>query len=118
MESVVDKFIRQLNDRMKDKKVQLELDQSARLYFAKKGYEPAFGARPLGRLIQTEITQVLSEEILFGKLEKGGNVVINEANGKLEFEYFELEEIDLVKHKDKVNLSKKKARISAETETV
>jgi ATP-dependent Clp protease ATP-binding subunit ClpA len=108
MESVVDKFIKQLNERMKDKKVNLDLDQTSRLYLAKKGYEPAFGARPLGRLIQTEITQVLSEEILFGRLEKGGSVLISEADGKLEFEYSEPDDkIDLVKKKDKDILAKK-----------
>ncbi|MBC7472890.1 MAG: ATP-dependent Clp protease ATP-binding subunit ClpA, partial [Candidatus Sericytochromatia bacterium] len=97
--NVVDKFIKQLNDRMKEKKVALTLDETARLYLAKKGYEPAYGARPLGRLIQTEVTQVLSEEILFGKLEKGGSVVIDAENNKLKFEYFEAE-------KEKINLSK------------
>lgn len=86
MGSVVNKFISQLNDRMKDKKVEIELDESARLYLSKKGYEPAYGARPLGRLIQNEITQPLSEEILFGKLEKGGHVIINSEKNKLEFD--------------------------------
>ncbi|MBC7475991.1 MAG: ATP-dependent Clp protease ATP-binding subunit ClpA [Candidatus Sericytochromatia bacterium] len=99
MGNVVDKFIKQLNDRMKEKKVALTLDETARLYLAKKGYEPAYGARPLGRLIQTEVTQVLSEEILFGKLEKGGSVVIDAENNKLKFEYFDAE-------KEKINLSK------------
>lgn len=86
MGSVVDKFITQLNDRMKDKKVVVELDETARLYLSKKGYEPAYGARPLGRLIQNEVTQPLSEEILFGKLEKGGKVLVKAIDNKLDFD--------------------------------
>ncbi len=86
MGSVVDKFVTQLNERMKDKKVEIELDESAKLYLAKKGYEPAYGARPLGRLIQNEVTQPLSEEILFGKLEKGGKVVVKSKDNRIEFD--------------------------------
>lgn len=97
MGSVVDKFISQLNERMKEKKVEIELDESARLYLSKKGYEPAYGARPLGRLIQNEITQPLSEEILFGKLEKGGHVIVNSENNKLEFDIKPAFELDLAK---------------------
>jgi ATP-dependent Clp protease ATP-binding subunit ClpA len=93
MGSVVDKFMSQLNDRMKDKKVEIELEESARLYLAKKGYEPAYGARPLGRLIQNEVTQPLSEEILFGKLEKGGKVLIKAENNKIEFDITSLIEL-------------------------
>lgn len=106
MGSVVDKFITQLNGRMKEKKVELTLDDSARTYLAKKGYEPAYGARPLGRVIQTEITQVLSEEILFGKLEKGGSVVIGAENNKLSFEYFEPEKDDSIKLDKKEKVAK------------
>ncbi|RZK98715.1 MAG: hypothetical protein EOO89_31915 [Pedobacter sp.] len=71
---------------MKDKKVTIELDESARLYLSKKGYEPAYGARPLGRLIQNEVTQPLSEEILFGKLEKGGKVIVKSKDNKIDFD--------------------------------
>ncbi len=118
MEQVVDKFVKQLNDRMKEKKVELVLDDSARLYLAKKGYEPAYGARPLARLIQTEITQVLSEEILFGKLEKGGSVTINEKDEKLVFDYHEPEppKVDLDKPKAKKEITSPKGPLFPSTE--
>ncbi|MFN8673679.1 MAG: ATP-dependent Clp protease ATP-binding subunit ClpA [Candidatus Sericytochromatia bacterium] len=92
MKNVVDKFISQLNDRLKDKKVTVVLDEKSRSYLAEKGYEPAYGARPLSRLIQTEITQELSEEILFGKLEKGGKVFTSENAKKLTFTFEALPE--------------------------
>lgn len=113
MKNVVTKFMTQVNERMKEKKVTLVLDDTACKYLAEKGYEPAYGARPLSRLIQTEITQVLSEEILFGKLEKGGIVTISEVSGKLSFDYSkdDKEETDLEKNsefKEKVKASSRK----------
>jgi ATP-dependent Clp protease ATP-binding subunit ClpA len=54
---------------------------------AEKGYDPHYGARPLGRIIQTEIKDVLSEEILFGKLKKGGKVFIDFADGRFDFSF-------------------------------
>lgn len=103
MESVVEKFINQLNERMVEKDVTLSLSPSAKTYLAKKGYEPAYGARPLGRVIQTEITQILSEEILFGKLEKGGSVEVTFDDNKIEFKFFE-------KDKDKIELIKSRIK--------
>lgn len=76
MEKIVDKFIVELEGQLKEKRVQLELTQSARTWLAEKGHDPVFGARPLGRLIQTEIKDVLADEILFGRLQNGGKVSI------------------------------------------
>ena len=52
---------------------------------AKEGYDPTYGARPLDRLIQTEIKDGLSEEILFGRLNKGGVITVDLKDGKLVF---------------------------------
>jgi ATP-dependent Clp protease ATP-binding subunit ClpA len=54
---------------------------------AKKGYDPQYGARPLARVIQTEIKDALSDEILFGRMQKGGEVGIDLKNDKLVFDY-------------------------------
>ncbi|MGV8074459.1 MAG: ATP-dependent Clp protease ATP-binding subunit ClpA [Syntrophobacteraceae bacterium] len=76
MERIVDKFIKELEVQLSEKKIRLELSPAARLRLAKLGYDSTFGARPLARLIQTEIKDVLAEEILFGRLKGGGRLRI------------------------------------------
>jgi ATP-dependent Clp protease ATP-binding subunit ClpA len=87
MQKVVDKFIAELNLQLIERDIKLVLDQSAKDWLAKKGYDPIHGARPLARVIQNEIKNALAEEILFGKLSKGGKVKISAKNNKLEFEF-------------------------------
>ena len=87
MKKVVDKFMNELKGQLVAKKVSINLSPDARTWLAKKGYDPRYGARPLNRLIQTEIKDVLSDEILFGRLDKGGNVFIDVENEKLIFIY-------------------------------
>jgi ATP-dependent Clp protease ATP-binding subunit ClpA len=77
MGSIVDKFMKELTAQLAERKVSLELAAAARGYLSEKGYDPDFGARPLARVIQEEVKQPLGEELLFGKLEKGGKVVID-----------------------------------------
>jgi ATP-dependent Clp protease ATP-binding subunit ClpA len=72
---------------LNQKKVKIDLSENARNRLAELGYDPQFGARPLGRIIQTEIKDVLSEEVLFGKLFKGGKVFIDLDKEKLTFNY-------------------------------
>jgi ATP-dependent Clp protease ATP-binding subunit ClpA len=84
---VVDKFVIQLEAQLTDRGVSIELTDEAREWLGKKGYDPLFGARPLGRVIQDSIKKPLAEELLFGKLAKGGNVKIGVANDKLTFIY-------------------------------
>lgn len=76
MEQIVDKFIKEMEAQLIEKRVRLELTQAARAWLADRGYDPAFGARPLARLIQTEVKDILAEEILFGRLKSGGRVRI------------------------------------------
>jgi ATP-dependent Clp protease ATP-binding subunit ClpA len=87
IERVVDKFIIELDHQLNEKKVFLQLTARARRWFAERGYDPAFGARPMARLIQNEIKRVLADEILFGKLQSGGQVEVDENEGKLIFNY-------------------------------
>ncbi len=87
MEMVVDKFINELSLQLKPKKVNIVLSAGARRWLAEKGYDPLFGARPLSRLIQEEIKDTLADEMLFGKLKKGGVVSIEISKGKLVFKY-------------------------------
>ena len=84
---VVGKFINELQQQLSLKKVSIKLSDNARNWLAGHGYDPQYGARPLGRLIQTGIKDVLSEEVLFGKLFKGGKVFIDLDKEKLTFDY-------------------------------
>ncbi len=91
VEKVVDKFVTQLEGQLADKNVTIELSSEARAYLAKAGYDPAMGARPLARVIQEKVKRPLAEEILFGKLTKGGLVTVDYSGGKLTFEFEEEE---------------------------
>jgi ATP-dependent Clp protease ATP-binding subunit ClpA len=84
---VVDKFIMQLEAQLADRQVTIELTDAARAWLARKGYDPLFGARPLSRVIQEHIKKPLAEELLFGKLEKGGVVRVEVAEDKLVFSF-------------------------------
>jgi len=87
MEKVVDKFMNELKAQLIAKKISISISPEARTWLAKNGHNPRFGARPLIRLIQTEIKDILSDEILFGQLEKGGDIFIDIENDKLAFDY-------------------------------
>ena len=84
---VVDKFVLQLEVQLADRGVTIELDQAARDHLAEKGYDPLYGARPLGRVIQDSIKKPLAEELLFGKLAKGGVVTVTVKDDKLSFKF-------------------------------
>ncbi|MEM1273117.1 MAG: ATP-dependent Clp protease ATP-binding subunit ClpA [Pseudomonadota bacterium] len=81
---VVEKFVLQLEAQLLDRNVTIELTKAAAEILAEKGYDDKMGARPLGRVIQEEIKKPLAEELLFGKLAKGGNVKVGVKDGKLD----------------------------------
>jgi ATP-dependent Clp protease ATP-binding subunit ClpA len=87
METIVEKFILQLEAQLAERRVAIELTPAARAWLGKKGYDPIYGARPLGRVIQTEVRDRLTDEILFGKLENGGTVKIGLEGDALDFAY-------------------------------
>ncbi len=89
MKKVVDKLITEFNIQLAAKKVFITISPDAKTWLAKKGYDPRYGARPLARLIQTEIKDILSDEILFGRLEKGGKVFVDIENDALSFNFSE-----------------------------
>ena len=82
---VVDKFVLQLEVQLADRGVTIELDALARDLLAEKGYDRLYGARPLARVIQEDVKKPLAEELLFGKLAKGGVVLVSAKDGKLTF---------------------------------
>jgi ATP-dependent Clp protease ATP-binding subunit ClpA len=85
METIVDKFIIQLEEQLAERRIAITLLPEARAYLAKKGYDPLFGARPLARVIQSEVRDRLTDEILFGALENGGTVTIGLDGQELAF---------------------------------
>ncbi len=87
METIVEKFILQLEAQLAERRVAITLEPEARAWLALKGYDPVYGARPLARVIQTDVRDPLTDEILFGKLENGGTVTISLVDDKLEFRF-------------------------------
>ncbi|KIC35570.1 ATP-dependent Clp protease ATP-binding subunit ClpA [Leisingera sp. ANG-M7] len=81
---VVEKFVLQLEAQLMDRNVSIELTRKAAEWLADKGYDDRMGARPLGRVIQEHIKKPLAEELLFGKLTKGGVVQVGIKDGKLD----------------------------------
>ncbi len=81
---VVDKFLMQLEDQLHEKKVDATFTDSLKSYLAKNGFDLSMGARPMSRLIQDTIRKALADELLFGKLTNGGNVIIDiDSNDKV-----------------------------------
>ena len=83
---VVDKELLEVENQLLDKNVQLQVDKQAREWIAEHGYDKTMGARPLARLIQSEVKRALADELLFGKLQKGGVVLISVKDDELDFE--------------------------------
>ena len=81
--NVVDKFLIELESQLEAKKVSMSVTDKARHWLADKGYDPKMGARPMERVIQDEIKQVLADELLFGELTDGGHVKIDVEDSKL-----------------------------------
>ena len=85
METIVEKFILQLESQLAERKVAIALEPAARAWLANEGYDPVYGARPLARVVQTEVRNPLTDEILFGRLEHGGTVRIGLTDDALTF---------------------------------
>ena len=87
VESIVYKFIKELELQLKGKNIRIHLTKKAVNWLADKGYDPAFGARPMARVIQESIKDRLVDEMLFGKLQQGGSVTLSEKDGGLTFRF-------------------------------
>ena len=86
---VVEKFVMQLEAQLADRNVTIEMSSAAKEWLAERGYDRLYGARPLARVIQEHIKKPLADELLFGRLLKGGAVKVTVADGKLAFEFAE-----------------------------
>ncbi len=95
---VVDKFVMELESQLADKHVTIELDQAAREWLARHGYDPAMGARPMARLIQERVKKPLADELLFGKLSNGGHVkvTLDPDSDRLVFQFSEAKDRETV----------------------
>ncbi len=83
IQSVVDKFIFELETQLEAKKVTLIVDKKARQWLARKGYDPKMGARPMRRLIQDNIKKLIADELLFGSLQNGGHILVSSSRSEL-----------------------------------
>ncbi|MCZ6744010.1 MAG: ATP-dependent Clp protease ATP-binding subunit ClpA [Alphaproteobacteria bacterium] len=83
---VVDKFVIEVEEQLADRNVAIELTKEVRQWLARKGFDKVFGARPLGRVIQEHVKRPLADELLFGRLAKGGVVKVTVKDGALDFE--------------------------------
>jgi ATP-dependent Clp protease ATP-binding subunit ClpA len=86
LETIVEKFVLELEAQLRERRVAITLTPEARAHLARKGWDPAFGARPLYRLIQSEVRDALTDELLFGRLQTGGTVTIGVSGDALAFQ--------------------------------
>ena len=84
---IVDREVAKLNALLASKKVKVKINKKAKTYLAKEGYDERYGARHIARVIDEKIKEALTDEILFGKLKKGGSVKVSFKNGQLAFDF-------------------------------
>jgi len=89
---IVKKFVKELNDQLKDKDIEIAINAEATRWLAEKGYDKKMGARPLARLIDNKVKSPLSRRVLFGDLVDGGKVTITLNNDELDFTVSETKE--------------------------
>lgn len=93
VKTVVDKFLTELQAQLDEKRVTLEVDDEARAWLAREGYDEKMGARPMQRLIQEKIKRPLAEDLLFGDLASGGTVRVSIDNDKLDIQVLAAAEV-------------------------
>ena len=81
---ILDKLVIDLNNRLKDKRITIELDSNAREYIVENGYDPLYGARPLKRFLSSNVETLLAKEIIEGKIISGDNLILCIKNDKLD----------------------------------
>jgi ATP-dependent Clp protease ATP-binding subunit ClpA len=111
---VVDKFILQLELQLAEQNVHIQFVTDARVWLGKRGYDRLYGARPMARLIQEKVKQPLAEELLFGKLNQGGEVHVSVKDDKLAFELTPAPPKVVKPKKAKPKASKKPSRAADE----
>ena len=101
---VIDKLIIELDQKLEKNNISMEVDNKARLWLAKEGYDPKMGARPMARLIRENIKKPLADEMLFGRLVEGGCVKVSASKKGLSIKYGPLGNL-------KRKVSKKKSKV-------
>ena len=109
---IVDKFIKELNAQIKDKRIEIILDDVARDWLAAHGFDSKMGARPLARLIDSKLKTPLSRKILFGDLQDGGRINVTIVNDQLEFTISEMPPV-LTKEQKRAMKAANKALLAA-----
>ena len=109
---IVDKFIKELNVQIKDKRIEIILDEVARDWLAANGFDSKMGARPLARLIDSKLKTPLSRKILFGDLQDGGRINVTIVNDQLEFTISEMPPV-LTKEQRKAMKAANRALLAA-----
>ena len=84
---VVDKFAAELGEQLREKRVEIRLDDAARAWLAREGYDEKFGARPMARVIQVQVKDKLADAILFGELARGGVAHVGAHDSGLTFRF-------------------------------
>src|SRR3990172_3385255 len=103
--NVVDKFLVELQVQLDEKKITMDVDDSAREWLAINGYDKIMGARPMSRLIQEKIKNLIAEELLFGKLMQGGHFIVAELRSDIKIEILEKESAaDNLENPDKLEV--------------
>jgi ATP-dependent Clp protease ATP-binding subunit ClpA len=87
---VIEKFVGELKTQLASKKIELDVDPGVYRWLFVKGHDPAYGARPFARTVDEFVKRPMVDEILFGKIEKGGTVRVREKKGQLVFDYSSL----------------------------
>ena len=84
---IVEKFLRQLEEQLADRGVTIEVTQAAKDLLREQGYDPQNGARPLDRVIREKIKRPLADDLLFGRLEKGGHLIVDAQGEAFHFKF-------------------------------
>ncbi len=85
LKQIVEIQIGRLKERLKERRIEIELTEGAKMYLARKGYNPSFGARPLKRLIQNEIETPIAHMIIQGRVKDGSKVIVDAVGESLDF---------------------------------
>jgi ATP-dependent Clp protease ATP-binding subunit ClpA len=113
---IVDKFILELNNQIKDKNIEILLNDDSRSWLADHGYDKKMGARPLARLIDNEIKSPLSRRMLFGDLKDGGRITVTANGKKLDFDISPMPRIETKEEKKARRAAEKSAQENQENE--
>lgn len=115
--SVLDKYILELDTLLLKKNASVEFTSKAKEFIIQKGYQPSMGARPMKRVLEDQVSRRLAKELLYGELEQGGSVVVDEAEGNLTFSFSKATKTPAAKSSPKVKATAKKSKKGGDDES-